>query len=85
MNQYVIDLIEADMKGNELDKTELAEGIEIIRKATPKQKKVLDKAVEVFEELGVEPDKKKVEKISKQFCEHFQLKGQCLTKGCKYA
>lgn len=59
MNQYVVDLIKADMEGNNVPPVEVRQGIKAFRKASPKQKKVIEKATKVMDDLlsvpGVQP------------------------------
>jgi hypothetical protein len=80
MNQYVIDLIRCDLEDNDMPLVDIEEGISIFNKATPKQKQVLAKASKVVDDLG----KVQTPTTVRGLCEHFQPKGECLQKGCKY-
>jgi hypothetical protein len=41
--------------------------------------------IKVMDELAPTPSREIVEKYSKGLCEHSQVKGKCMWKGCKYA
>lgn len=51
MNQYVADLIIADMEGNDMPILVIQEGIDLYRKATSTEKKHIQKAAEVVDSL----------------------------------
>lgn len=99
MNQYVIDLIEADMTNNEMPQAEVKKGIDLYREATPKQRKVIGKAAKTIDEILVPQDKtsggtalfpKRVatERLSNGLCKihatPLDSRGRCMQKGCKY-
>lgn len=79
MNQYVIDLIDADLNNHQMDRVEITQGINAARSATPEQKKIIKKAIKVFDEMALDPTKGKVDI---RFCKHNQVRGLC-KKGCK--
>ena len=85
MNQYIVDLIDADLKGNNMPKASIASGIEIARIATPKQKKVIEKASKTINEI-VETIPG-IEKASKAKCkgDHYMSRKDCGKIGCPWA
>lgn len=86
MNQYVVDLIKADMTGNAMEPAEVITGIELARKATPEQKKTLHAASQVVDDIvhPVPIHVRTLYKLCKVHDTPLDGRGKCLQKGCKY-
>lgn len=82
MNQYVIDLIKADVGEKELEIVEPS--IIAFHKATPKQKKTIIKAEKIMGELLEIPGVQRASEIEKCPGEH-TVRMDCGREGCPYA
>lgn len=91
MNQYVVDLIQADLDHQQLPIETIDKGIALAKSASPKQKKILQKASKVIDEIEpllVPPVAKNIPRESNGLCKlhgtPLDANGFCLQKGCKF-
>lgn len=92
MNQYVVDLIKADMKNSSLPPASVKSTVESFETATPKQKKVIAKAAQVLKDVTKKDTLSNlreaglIEPASEAKCKgaHYTSRKDCGKPGCPW-